>query len=824
MRFGEQAPVIKGLNQRYTRVSVDTLPIPSAKIIMSMWRDDGPVRKLARRLPPWAKRLARRLLGIADQVARGYATPKATGILFPTSRIVAGRETVLLIIHEATRTGAPILGWNLTVELLADYNVVVLLRRGGPLREAFEATASAVICLPDGFPMQPREIEPLARKLYDAYAPKYAIANSVESRFIVAELEALSIPVVALVHEFSSGYRPVGLLHGLFKTASAIVFPARIVADDAAADYKILQARDFSILPQGPSKLPSLSESRRGEPASATSDSGPNPDPEHQFCVIGIGTITMRKGVDLFIEAAAAVTQMLPDRKLRFVWAGSHYSFDQPYFDALQQQLLESGLNDSVELLGELDDLDPVYRRADVFFLSSRLDPLPNVAIDSALRGLPVVCFDQTSGIAELLMKHEDTRDLVVPHLDARAAAAAICRLASDPARLHRVSTAIAGIAQAHFNMKGYVRQIDSLGTRARRSLEGLGPAQKIILQHGAFNRDLHFGHQADSWSAETGVWKYLADSRLAAPWNKPLAGTFMRRPLEGFNPLIYACENPNFDPRQLEDPLAHFVRNGRPAGPWTHRVLTPDANDARPLTLKIAVHGHFHYPELLPDFIRRLNRNGNSFDLFLSTTTRAKADDIAGIVTGFALKNVDIEVGGNRGRDLAPFLKGLRDGRYSGYDVVGHFHGKRSVHVDSTTGERWRNFLWEHLLGGQFAMGDVILRAIANDPALGLVFAEDPNLNGWDENLEIAEALAARMKFRRPLPTHFDFPIGTMFWARPRALAPLLRLDLRDGDFPPEPLPIDGTLLHALERIIPFAAAEAGISYATTYVRDSKR
>jgi lipopolysaccharide biosynthesis protein len=54
--------------------------------------------------------------------------------------------------------------------------------------------------------------------------------------------------------------------------------------------------------------------------------------------------------------------------------------------------------------------------------------------------------------------------------------------------------------------------------------------------------------------------------------------------------------------------------------------------------------------------------------------------------------------------------------------------------------------------------------------------------------------------------------------------LKPLTRLILRDDDFPPEPLPIDGTLLHALERIIPFAAAEAGFDYATTYVRSSKR
>jgi hypothetical protein len=533
----------------------------------------------------------------------------------------------------------------------------------------------------------------------------------------------------------------------------------------------------------------------------------------------------MRKGVDLFIAAAAAVKQMPLDRKVRFAWVGTHYSFDQPYFDALMQQLDESGLNDDVEWLGELDDLDPVYDRADIFFLSSRLDPLPNVAIDSALRGLPVVCFDQTGGIAELLSKHDETRGLVVPHLDSGAAAKVICSLATDPAKLGRFSTAIARVARQHFNMEDYVRQIDELGTRARRSLEQIGKDQQTILQHGAFNRDLHFGYDSDSWSADAGVWKYLADSRLAAPWNKPLAGTFMRRPLEGFNPLIYACENPNFDAQRPEDPLAHFARNGRPSGRWTHRVITPTAHNAVPVAaLKIAVHGHFHYPELLPDFIRRLNQNTNSFDLFLTTTTQAKADEIAKAVAKSGLKKVEIAVGSNRGRDLAPFLQGLRNGLYSGYDVVGHFHGKRSVHVESTTGERWRKFLWEHLVGGESAMADTIMRVFAEQPRVGLVFAEDPNLNGWDENLEIGEALAARMKLRQPLPTHFDFPIGTMFWTRPGALEPLAVLNLRDEDFPSEPLPIDGTLLHALERIIPLAAAEAGFEYATTYVRTSKR
>ena len=60
--------------------------------------------------------------------------------------------------------------------------------------------------------------------------------------------------------------------------------------------------------------------------------------------------------------------------------------------------------------------------------------------------------------------------------------------------------------------------------------------------------------------------------------------------------------------------------------------------------------------------------------------------------------------------------------------------------------------------------------------------------------------------------PPAIDFPVGTMFWARPEALAPLLRLGLNLDDYPDEPLPVDGTILHALERLLPLVRGR-GIS-----------
>lgn len=53
--------------------------------------------------------------------------------------------------------------------------------------------------------------------------------------------------------------------------------------------------------------------------------------------------------------------------------------------------------------------------------------------------------------------------------------------------------------------------------------------------------------------------------------------------------------------------------------------------------------------------------------------------------------------------------------------------------------------------------------------------------------------------------------PFGSVFWFRVKALAPLFDHGWKHEDFPPEPLPQDGTISHAIERIYPFVAQGAG-------------
>jgi glycosyltransferase involved in cell wall biosynthesis len=186
------------------------------------------------------------------------------------------------------------------------------------------------------------------------------------------------------------------------------------------------------------------------------------------FVVLGAGTVTFRKGVDLFLAVAMAVCRaaLAP---IHFVWIGRGYlpDEDMTYSIYLREQVERSGLTGHVTFVDELPDLEPAYALADAFLLASRLDPLPNVSIDAALRGIPIVCFQGASGMAEILSADPATEACVVGHLDIAAASGAILGLAADDALRQRMASATLSLGRSVFDMNAYCAALDTLGRDA---------------------------------------------------------------------------------------------------------------------------------------------------------------------------------------------------------------------------------------------------------------------------------------------------------------------------------------------------------------------
>ena len=308
--------------------------------------------------------------------------------------------------------------------------------------------------------------------------------------------------------------------------------------------------------------------------------------------------------------------------------------------------------------------------------------------------------------------------------------------------------------------------------------------------------------------------------------WYKDMwkSGAVTRKPMPGFHPGIYA-ENISVDG---VEPFVHFLKSQRPLGPWLKQVIDPSSENNYSTDLKrvgkTALHIHLHYYDQTDDILDILSHLQIRPDLKISVTSEAGKKHVLEALKKSCDWRADVRLIQNRGRDIGPFLTEFASDLMQ-YEVIGHIHSKRSsLFKDRKIIDQWINFLWENILGGRFKMGDLILDHFARDPSLGLVFPDDPHIVGWTINKDIAESLAARMQIKTPLPSQIDFPVGNMFWARTQALAPIFNLNLRWEDYPDEPVGYDGTMLHAIERLIPLIVASAGYKCAVTHVPQVSR
>jgi glycosyltransferase involved in cell wall biosynthesis len=151
-----------------------------------------------------------------------------------------------------------------------------------------------------------------------------------------------------------------------------------------------------------------------------------------------------------------------PNAHFKFVWVGGGYEpqQDQSYSVYLHEQVKRSGLADCFTFLGEVADIQAVYDRTDVFLLTSRLDPLPNVGIDAICSGLPIFCFRDASGIADILTQEGYGNELVSPYMDTDALASLVQTHALTQELREALRQRLLGTAKRIFSMERYAESL----------------------------------------------------------------------------------------------------------------------------------------------------------------------------------------------------------------------------------------------------------------------------------------------------------------------------------------------------------------------------
>jgi glycosyltransferase involved in cell wall biosynthesis len=183
--------------------------------------------------------------------------------------------------------------------------------------------------------------------------------------------------------------------------------------------------------------------------ASAPSFSTPGL-PDQAFVVGGCGTLEWRKGPDLFLQTARLVQRAVPPEiPVHFLWVGGPTSGVE--FEQLLHDATRLGVGEIVHFVGAQSAPGRYFSRFGVFFLTSREDPFPLACLEAAAAGVPILCFAEAGGMPEFV---GSDAGVVVPYLDAQAAAHEILALARSPERRMRLGRRAASKVRAHHRIE----------------------------------------------------------------------------------------------------------------------------------------------------------------------------------------------------------------------------------------------------------------------------------------------------------------------------------------------------------------------------------
>ena len=250
------------------------------------------------------------------------------------------------------------------------------------------------------------------------------------------------------------------------------------------------------------------------------------------------------------------------------------------------------------------------------------------------------------------------------------------------------------------------------------------------------------------------------------------------RDPHPLFETSWYVSAYPDAETSGL-NPLHHYLLRGQYEGRLTclpkNLTYLPLAGDKiqNPEGKSVAVIAHIFFADLAREILHFLNSIPVPYSLYVSTDNAYKQRQIREQFAGrlLAVKDIDIRVTPNRGRNLGPLLIEF-GGKALEYDYVCHIHGKRSGLI--TYGSAWRHQLFYGLLGNEDIVRS-IFTMFAEEEKVGVIFPLPyrdvlPEYQ-WGSNKEATVELLMKLGVDvsvindQPL----EFPAGSMFWFRPR-------------------------------------------------------
>lgn len=260
--------------------------------------------------------------------------------------------------------------------------------------------------------------------------------------------------------------------------------------------------------------------------------------------------------------------------------------------------------------------------------------------------------------------------------------------------------------------------------------------------------------------------------------------------------------------------------------------ILPGEVDDYDPSSpLRVAALLHIFYPELATEMMDRVDTLPSGYDVFVTTSDEEKAEQIRELIVAGpprGLRNLEVRVVANEGRDQSAFLIGCRDVlRSEDYDLVVKVHSKKTPQDGHNIGRHFRRQQFHNLLDSPaFTAG--VLALFQREKGLGIVYPPMIHIGyptmgrAWWANKKPFALLAEELGIRVPLDDVSPLaPFGGMFIARPEALRLITQREWSPADFGGNHAYQDGGLAHVLERMPSYAAGELGFHTRTVATRE---
>ena len=329
-------------------------------------------------------------------------------------------KKILFITHDSSRTGAPLvllyfLQWLKKNEAKTDITLLAL--DGGPLEEDFKKTVDTFYKLSDFKLKELTFFQDIKKRVYrkmnvfkEKTHPKNVFFQEIaKGGFdLIYANTVVSVPVACKIKTFNPKLKIVAHIHELQATIQLFVsnlsdyvdqIDSFIVASNLVkqnlentykiSDQKIKTIYEFTCVNR---------EFKKQE--------------DDHFLVGGAGVAGWRKGSDLFVQVAKYIKDEYTDLKIKFIWIGRLSYWEKII---LENDLIKTGLSETVNFTGLLDSPDEIFSNLDVFLMTSREDPFPLVCIEVGMLGKPIIGFKGATGTEEVLVNKKEN---FVPYLD----------------------------------------------------------------------------------------------------------------------------------------------------------------------------------------------------------------------------------------------------------------------------------------------------------------------------------------------------------------------------------------------------------------------